>query len=215
MTETNASESQTLLSRGCLVALIALLVFAGLVVAGVPYLREKQRISFERQKAEWRQDAFERVKNGDTRVSIMDPKLLPMLARDADCVANLTELNFSMTEITADDAAFVAQLKNVHSLYFYDTHAAERVLRNARNLPIKKLGFEMDRLSKDSLRMLPEFPELNEVHFEHVMYPNEVAILATFPPRINVRIPYPAENEPGFKERGEPADAPESAKRGL
>jgi hypothetical protein len=215
MTETNARASQTLLSRGCLVALIALSVFVGFLVVGIPYLREQQKISFERQKAEWRQDAFERVKNGDTRVSIMDSKLLPKLARDADCVANLTELSFSMTEITADDAAFIAQLKNVHSLYFYDTHGAERVLENSRDLPIKKLGFEMDRLSKDSLRKLPEFPELREVYFEHVMYPNEIAILETYPPRINVRIPYPAENEPGFKERGEPADAPESASRGF
>ncbi len=72
------------------------------------------------------------------------------------------------------------------------------------------MGFEMARLSNDSLRKLADFPDLTDVHFEHVMYPNEIAILETLPPRITVRIPYPAENEPGFKERGEPADAPES-----
>ena len=211
MTEKNASESQPhLLSRGCLVSLVASSAFVGLLVVGIPYLREQQRLSFERQKSEWRQDAFDRVKNGDHRVSIMDSKLLPMLAHDADCIANLKELNFSMTEITADDARFVSQLMNVQTLFFYDTHGADLVLENARDLPITKMGFEMDRLSKDSLRGLSDFPGLTDVHFEHVMFPNEIAILETLPPRITVHVPYPAEDEPGFKERGEPSDAPES-----
>lgn len=191
-------------------ALVASSAFLGLIVVGIPYLREQQRLHWERQNAERRQDVYERVKHGDTRAFIMDSKLLPMLARDADCVANLKELDFSMTEVALDDARYVAQLKNVETLFFYDTHGADLVLDNARDLPITKMGFEMARLSKDSLRKLSDFPDLTDVHFEHVMYPNEIAILETLPPRITVRIPYPAENEPGFKERGEPADAPES-----
>ncbi|QEG40163.1 hypothetical protein [Roseimaritima ulvae] len=196
--------------RGYVIALTVLSAFAGLLVIGIPHLREQRRLSFERQKAEWRQEALDRVKNGDHRVSIMDPDLLPMLAHDADCVANLKELSFSMTEIAPDNARFVSQLKNVQSLYFYDTHGADIVLEHARDLPITKLGFEMDRLSKDSLSKLAEFPDLTDVHFEHVMFPNEVAILESLPERISVHIPHPAANEPGFIERGEPADAPES-----
>jgi hypothetical protein len=210
MTETNASETQPLLSRGCLVSMLVLLAFAGLLVVGIPYVRERQRLTFERQKAERRQGAFERVKNGDTRVLVMDSKLLPMLARDADCVANLKELNFSMTAIAPNDARFISQLKNVRVLTFYDTQGADHVLENARDLPITRMGFEMDRLSKDSLVTLADFPDLTDVHFEHLMYPNEIAVLEMLPPRIKVRIPYPAANEPGFKERGEPSDPPKS-----
>ncbi|XZE36360.1 hypothetical protein SH501x_001926 [Pirellulaceae bacterium SH501] len=210
MTETKDSQSQSPMSRGCVTALVAMTAIVGLLVVGIPYIRERQRLSFERQKSVWRQRAFDRVKNGDHRASIMDSKLLPMLASDADCVANLNELDFAMTEIMDEDAKFVSQLSNVRTLFFYDTRGADLVLENARDLPIVKMGFEMARLRKESLRSLSDFPKLKELHFEHVMFPNEIAILETLPPRITVRVPYLAENEPGFKERGEPADAPES-----
>lgn len=210
MTPETSSKPQSLISRGRVAALVALLAFAALLVFGIPYLREQKRLAFERQQAEWRQEAFDRVKNGDHSALIMDTSLLPMLARDADCVANLKELNFSMTAITQENARFVSQLKNVQTLYFYDTVGADLVLEHARDLPITRMGFEMDRLSKDSLRELADFPDLTYLHFEHVMFPNEIAILETLPPRIEVHVPYPAENEPGFEERGEPADAPVS-----
>jgi hypothetical protein len=210
MTEQKNVESKPLMPRGCLTSLVAALAFVGLLIAGIPLLREQQRLSFERQKVEWRQNAFDRVKHGEHRVSVMDSKILPMLASDADCVANLNELSFSMTEITGEDAQFVSRLSNVQTLFFYDTRGADLVLENARDLPISKMGFEMARLSKTSLRTLSDFPDLMEVHFEHVMFPNEIAILETLPPRITVRIPYPAEKEPGFKERGESVNAPES-----
>lgn len=208
MTETTASESQPLLSRGCLASLVALSAFVGLLVVGIAYLRQQQRLSFERQKAEWRQAAFDRVKNGDHRVSVMNSKLLPMLAHDADCIANLKELNFSMTEITPEDARLVSQLTNVQTLSFYDTQGADLVLENARDLPITKMRFEMDRLSKNSLRRLSEFPGLTDVHFEHVMFPNEIAILETLPPRITVHVPYPAEDEPGLMRTREKQSTP-------
>lgn len=210
MTETNDRQSKLPVSRGCAAALVVMTAIAGLLVVGIPHLREQQRLSFERQKAEWRQQEFDRVKNGDHRAAIMDSKLLSMLARDADCIANLNELNFSMTQVTRDDAKFVSQFKNVQTLSFYDTHSAELILEHARDLPITEMRFEMARLSKDALRSLTDFPHLTKVRFGHVMYPNEIAVIKSLPERIAVHIPYPAENEPGFKERGEPSDAPES-----
>ena len=204
------SETKPFLSRRCLVSLVISLTVLGLLFRGIPYVREQQRLSFERQNAEWRQNAYQRVKHGDDQVSIMDSKLLPMLASDADCVANLKALYFSMSEIADGDARFVSQLSNVQTLSFYDCQGADLILKNARELPITRMGFKMSRLPKDSLRTLSEFPELSKVHFGHVMFPNEIAILESLPPRIVVDIPYPAENEPWFKERGEPPDAPES-----
>lgn len=207
MIESDASKPPSPASRYCLIALIAL---SALLVVGIPYLNEQKRVSLELQKAEWRQNEFNRVKNGAQDVLIMDSRLLPMLAQDADCIANAQQLKFSMTEITPDDARFISQLTNVKTLYFYDTHGAELVLENALDLPIGKMGFEMDRLSKDALRKLSDFPVLTDVHFEHVMYPDEIALLEKLPPRITVHIPHPAVNEPGYKERGEPSDAPGS-----
>ena len=204
MTETNDSQSQSRASRSCVPALVVMATIAGLLAVGIQYLREQQRLSFERQKAERRQRSFDRVKNGDDRASIVDSKLLPMLANDAACVSNLNELDFDMTAITHEDARYVSRLRNVRTLYFYDTRGADLVLENARDLPIVKMGFEMARLNQDSLRSLSDFPILTEVHFEHVMFPNEIAVLEGLPPRITVRIPHPAKNEPGFKGRGEP-----------
>lgn len=208
MTEQNASEPKPLMSRGCLVSVVVSLAFVGLLVIGMPFLRENQRLTFERQRTQWRQDSFDRVKRGDHQVLIMDSKLLPMLANDADCVTNLNGLSFSMTQITVEDARFVSQLSNVQTLSFYDTRGADLVLENARNLPIAQMGFDMSRLSKDSLRTLSEFPNLSKARFGYVMYPSEIAILETLPPRITVHIPYPAENEPWFIERGKPSDPP-------
>jgi predicted ATP-grasp superfamily ATP-dependent carboligase len=210
MMEHRITKRNRVVSRGCLTILIATLAFVVLLVIGVPFLRERQRLYFEQQKADWRQREFDRVKNGDDHASIMDSKILPMLASDAECITNLRELDFSMAEITADDAQHVSKLAKVESLFFYDTRGADFVLENARDLPIKRMGFDMARLSPDSLRALSGFPDLTDVHFEHVMFPNEIAILKELPSRIKVSIPHPAENEPGFKERGEPSNAPQS-----
>lgn len=190
--------------------LVVSLAFVGLLVIGITFQREKQRLSFERQRTQWRQGSFDRVKRGDQFALIMDSKLLPMLANDADCIANLSGLSFSMTQITDEDARFVSQLSNVQTLSFYDTRGADLVLENARDLPITQMGFDMSRLYKDSLRTLSQFPDLSKLHFGHVMYPSEIAILKTLPPRITVHIPYPAEKEPWFIERGKPSDPPVS-----
>ncbi len=80
------------MSLSLIAAQVAMTAIAGLLVARIPYLRKQQRLFFERQKAEWRQIEVDRVKNGDRRASILDSKVLSMLARDPDCVANLKSL---------------------------------------------------------------------------------------------------------------------------
>jgi hypothetical protein len=186
--------------RGFLIFIVVSAAFVTLLAVGVLYLQERQRLFLEREEARWRQEAFDRVKSGEHRVTIMDPILLSMLADDAECVANLEELCFSMTKITPEESRYVSKLANVTSLFFYDTEGADFVLENARSLPIKNMGFEMARLSNDSLLALSDFPALSNVRFEHVMYADEIALLKTLPARITVHIPYPAENEPGFNQ---------------
>ncbi len=109
-----------------------------------------------------------------------------------------------MTNVTRDDARFVSQLKNVQTLSFYDTRGAELILEHSRDLPITEMRFEMAGLSKESLRSLSNFHQLTKVRLVRVMHPDEIAIIDAFPQRIAVHIPYPAENEPRFKEGGQP-----------
>ena len=206
MTEPSTVETTPVVSRGCLKSLVLPAVILVLFVIGLPFLREQQQLALERRNVERRQKSFDAVKRGEPRVLIMDPKLLQMLADDADCVANLRELDFSMTKITAEDASHVSRMSNLELLNFYDTHGADFVLENARELPIKKMGFEMARLSKDSLRSLSDFNELTEVHFEHVMFPDEIEILKALPTRTKVQIPHPSENEPGLEKRSNRPD---------
>lgn len=206
MAEPNSIERKVGPSRGCLKSLVFPAVVLVLFVIGLPFLQEQQQLALERRNAERRQELFDAVKRGEPRALIMDSKLLQMLANDADCVANLRELDFSMTKITAEDARHVSRMSNLELLYFYGTHGADFVLENARELPIKKMGFEMARLSKDSLRSLSDFKELTEVHFEHVMVPDEIEILKALPMRTRVRIPHPSQNELGLENTSDRPD---------
>lgn len=190
----------------CLTILILLAI--GLPL-GISYLRRQARLNLERQRAEWRQKCFDDVKNGDTQAMVMDSLLLPMLAQDPECVANVRSLYFSMVNIDSTVAQNVASLTNVEDIGFYDTSGADIVLRHARRLPIESLFFEVSHVSHDSLRALSEFPKLKKVHFEQVMAPDEIAILKALPSGIVVEVPYLSENEPGAGDRGEQWDESE------
>ena len=182
--------------RDCLTCLTTALALAIAAPFGIRYLHEQSRVALERQQAAWRQKWFSEVKNGKCHVVVSDMRLLPMLAADSDCVANLVDVTFSMVNIEPADAKDISRLSNVQSIGFYDTRGAEHVLEHARGLPIEKLFFECASVPDDSLRRLSEFPGLKQVHFEQVMEPDEIAILKTLPPRISVQIPDPAENGP-------------------
>jgi hypothetical protein len=90
---------------------ILTLVLIGLALwAGISHLQEVARIDFERTKSEWRQKWFDDVKGGKHYATIMDPKIIPMLANDSDCVQNTTELHFWMVTIEPNDAPPIEQL---------------------------------------------------------------------------------------------------------
>jgi hypothetical protein len=177
-------------SRGCLACLTAAVVLGAFTTFGVRCLHEHSRVALERQELEQRQELLNGVKGGRRTVIVRDTRLLPMLADDPACVANLAEMTFSMVNITAGDAAQVSRLINVRSMVFYDTRGADYVLEHARGLPIERLFFEKARLSSDSLRSLSQFPRLKTVHFEYDVHPDEIAILRSLPPRITVETPH-------------------------
>jgi hypothetical protein len=180
----------------------------------VSYLLEQSRLNIERRRAQWRQKWFDDVKNGDTQAMVMDSELLPMLANDPECVANLESLYFSCVTIAPEDAKHVARLTNVKDIGFYDTSGADVILDHAGGLPIESLFFECSPVSHDSLRALSEFSKLQKVHFEQGMSPDEIAILKELRPEIVVEIPYPSESEPGSGNRGQQPGEPDSESAG-
>jgi len=107
-------------SRNWLTCLAILALLAITLALGITYLREQSRLRLERQRAEWRQKRFNDVKNGGTQATVMDSLLLPMLANDPECVANVRSLYFSMVEIDPEEAENVVRLTNVNDIGFYE-----------------------------------------------------------------------------------------------
>jgi hypothetical protein len=182
--------------RGCLSCLTTAVVFGILTPFGFRCLHEHSRVASEREELKRRQEVLNDVKGGRRTVIVSDARLLPMLADDPACVANLAEMTFSMVNITAEDAEQVSRLINVRSMVFYDTRGADYVLEHARHLPIERLFFEKARLSSDALSRLSQFRRLKTVHFEYDVYPDEIAILQSLPPDITVETPHRSEVRP-------------------
>jgi len=173
-------------SRGCVSCLTAIAVIAIILPIGIRYARQHARLKSERQQAEWRQKWFSMVKQGDSRVSVLDAQLLPMLAEDNDCIKNLKELCFAMVEITPEHAAHVSRLANLRSIHFYDTRGADYVLAHSRNLRIEELSFDSTPVSHDSLRIVTELPCLKKLHFGYELGSEELVILQALPPGVAV-----------------------------
>lgn len=172
-------------------------VIAGLAY-GIVFARKQAQLNFQRQQAEWRQKSFDNVKQGDSRAWVMDSRLLPMLANDADCRQIVTSLDFTSTEIDPTDAQSVSQLKNVSSMTFYCTTGTKELLLAARTLPITDIYFEMPDLLQEEYLILKEFPQLTKVRFEHVMDDEWIERLESELPNVAVDAPFPRSKEPAL-----------------
>ncbi len=167
------------------------------VVFGFSKQRQSARRNVERQQAELRQRAFDRVKQGNSRALVMDSKLLPMLASDNECIKNVTGLDFASTKIDTVDAQLVAHLHNVTSMTFYCTQGTEDVLLAARSLPIAEIDFEMPDLPDESYLILKEYPSLKRIHFEHVMDAPWIVRLKSEMPDVIVDAPFARAKDSG------------------
>lgn len=168
----------------------------GALTFGLIQLRQQMRQSFERSQQECLQNSFDAVKRGDSSALVMDSKLLPMLASDAECKKTVTRLHFASTEIAVSDVPSVAELRNVSSMTFYCTRGTKDLLLAARTLPITDLYFEMPDLSTESYLVLKDFPQLKMVRFEHVMDDNWIERLKSELPNVMVDAPFPRSKEP-------------------
>lgn len=101
-----------------------------------------------------------------------------------------------MVEILPNDTVAIERFANVRHLLFYDTRGTDAVLESAKKLPIESIAFDMARPSEASLKGLAEFSRLKKVHFGHIVYPREVAILEALNPRIELHAIHRSETDP-------------------
>lgn len=165
---------------------------AALAVAVHNYQSGRQ---LERTRLEARQKQFNAVKQGDTSALIMDSRLLPMLADDADCRRLLTSLTFAATDIDSAHAPHVAKLTNVTSMTFYCTKGTKDLLLAARSLSLTDLSFEGPDLQPDSYLILKDFPHLKRVRFEQVMDDALIDRLKLEMPGVTIDAPHPASEQ--------------------
>lgn len=188
--------------RSCLAAIVIVgLIMAAIGAAGFWALTkaaERSRKEFEQNQAERRVEYFGKVKAGGdgSRISIMDPLLLEMLAEDADCVANLTELSLAMVDIAGKPSLAAKSLVNVRKIVFYDCVGADELLRALQgSAAVEDIYFEQTYLSDDGVQLLATFPNLKEAHFEDVTDASREKLLKTALPDVNLKIPYPRSAE--------------------
>jgi hypothetical protein len=150
--------------RGCLFALaLAAVVVAGLVVA-IRVQFQRSREELEREKAQWRQEALEKVRAGDDGGKIhvfLDARLIEMLANDPVCVRNLKNLFCDMADLTGPQTAQAAKLVNVRTIGFYDCKGVDNLLAALRGMPsVEEISIEGGDLSDDGIRLMASFPNL-------------------------------------------------------
>lgn len=132
---------------------------------------------------------FDQVKNGGHVASVTDDQLLPLLACDSDCVANVRALDFDMVEVRPASAIYVSRLVHVRSMVFYHMRGADHVLEHSGGLPIEQLSFYSTPLSQKSLHIVVGRPTLKTLYIGHMLQPDEMAILQGLRPEVGVEAP--------------------------
>jgi hypothetical protein len=155
--------------RSCLaaVAIVGLIVGAigGACYWALAKSAERSRQEFEQRQADRRTEFFNRVKAGEdgSRMSIMDPLLLEMLAGDAECAANLTTLQFSMVDVSGTPAAAAKSLRNVREIGFYDCGGVDDLLRALEgSQAVEEIFFEM-AITSEMIASMKTFSNLRKV----------------------------------------------------
>ncbi len=103
---------------------VAIAVAVPLLVQSIRFAQEQSVLNRQAKVDARNQSQFLVVKQGRDTALVFDSGLLPLLAGDATCIANLAELHFAMTQVDAKQARSVAKLSNLKRLYFYDVAKA-------------------------------------------------------------------------------------------
>jgi len=134
---------------------------------------------------------FERVKGGQTYVSIMNLSLLRKLASDNSCVANLNEITFCSVTLDSSELQYLAKLKNVQTIGFYCCGNTDAAVPLLVDRDLKLLWFELGDLTPESLQVLGAEGRMQEIAVEKNLTRDEVAILKGFPSEISITTSFP------------------------
>jgi hypothetical protein len=181
-----------------LLVVFLLLCGIGLTMVGLAVYRAAtvSREEFLKNQLERRLQTVADAKAGRAQVTIDDAETLEMLARDPQCVANVTSVIFVMADL--NDARFgrLKDLRNVTEVGFYECENVDNVLSVASEMgTVEELYFEVTRLSDESIQTLTKFPKLKKVRFEQVVADDTIDDLNKLLPNVDIETPYPASGE--------------------
>lgn len=185
-------------ASGCQIIAIGTVVFvAGLVGFVVLYIKSEQAAA-ARQRAASRASIVASVKSGRSETHIWDLEVLPLLADDADCRANLTSVWFDMTFV--DDPADprldrIGELTKLQTIGFYDCRDTDRILWAAKDLPaLESLTFRGAAISERGTQALSAMPNLKNLDFQQIMSQPDIDRLRELLP--NVEITFAPDDRP-------------------
>lgn len=175
---------------GCLAVAVVLVGIPAFFVGVVWWGFHLEHLESERHKQEWWNKAFAEAKSGRADALIYDFELLPMLALDADCIANVTLITFTMVDLANPHIGETAKMVNVKEIVFYDCRNVSNALEALAGMEsIESLYFETGHISDDDIRKLTRLPNLRKVHFEHVMDGRQCKLARDLLPKANVEVP--------------------------
>ncbi len=131
------------------------------------------------------------VRDGATRVLILDTELLHALAADPKCAATLTEITFSSVTLDASDQDALKRLRNVTAVGFYCCKNVDSLVPTLCELPIGFLSFELVDISPESLITMRDVMSIREIAFEQNLSESQVNALRSFPASIKITTSFP------------------------
>jgi hypothetical protein len=99
-------------------------------------------------------EPFRNVAGGSNSVTVWDLRLVEMLAKDSECIANLNSISFSGVAFEEQDAIYLSKLKNVRAISFYDCDNVEYAIQGLVTLQVMSLYFESTELGESAIQML-------------------------------------------------------------
>lgn len=131
------------------------------------------------------------VRAGKGNVTVSHLDLLQALSQDASCIQSLSGVVFSGVRFREQDAQYVAQLKNLTSIGFYDCELADSVLSGCNDLPLTSVFFEMTKVAPNSIEKLGSIPTLTTFTLEQNLTEEQVHSLQALPNNVVVKSSFP------------------------
>jgi hypothetical protein len=179
---------------------IMFIIPIGLLLAGIYSCQQAiwtSNAQAEAQEVEWVAKAVEEGQSSP-QVSVSCQEVLPAIAADPKCCANIEKLYFMTFDLDFDpdfDYSPIKKLSRLEFMFFY-CFDSDPVLRAASGMEsIEALSFELCGSSPEGLKLLTTFPNLKKVSFTQAMSPEEIELIEETLPGVELVDPYEVESE--------------------